>query len=140
MVEHRAASGWWRPFPMAIGRQPPSSPPCVTTGSPRAVVFNYPPEVLEADPGMVGWNTVNLANGITPQAPDEQFASIDRPFGLWIGKSDELFVPEKVVAFGALAERARAESVSAVVPGETHLGILVDAADFMGPWLVERSR
>ena len=26
----RAANGWWRPFPMATGRQPRSLPPCVT--------------------------------------------------------------------------------------------------------------
>ena len=35
MAGHRAANGWWRPFPMATGRQPRSLPPCVTTGSPR---------------------------------------------------------------------------------------------------------
>ena len=109
-------------------------------GHARAVVFHYPAEVLEADPGMVGWNTVNLANGITPQAPGDQFAALERPFGLWVGERDELFVPDKVVAFGSLAEGVREASVSAVVLGETHLGILVHAADFVGPWLVERSR
>ncbi len=40
MVEHRAASGWWRPFPMATGRQPRSLPPCVTTGLTRPRVFD----------------------------------------------------------------------------------------------------
>ena len=32
MVEHRAASGGWRPLPMAGGRQPRSSPPRVFDG------------------------------------------------------------------------------------------------------------
>jgi acylglycerol lipase len=105
-------------------------------GHNRAVVFNYPPQVLEADPGMVGWNTVNLANGITPQAPGEQFAALDRPFGLWIGGEDEIFVPRKVVAFGARAEGVRESSASEVVPDQTHLGILVHAAEFVGPWIV----
>jgi acylglycerol lipase len=104
-------------------------------GHSRAVVFHYPAAALESDPGLVGWNTVNVANGITPQAPAEQFAALDRPFGLWIGADDELFVPERVIAFGELATTVGDRSSAAVVPDQKHLGILVRADEQIGPWL-----
>ncbi len=109
-------------------------------GHTKAVLFNYPPETLASDPRMVAAYTVNLANGITPRAPRDQFAQLDRPFGLWIGAEDELFEPEKVIAFGRLAERVRDDSVAAVVPDRNHLGILVSAHEFIGPWLERRVR
>jgi pimeloyl-ACP methyl ester carboxylesterase len=104
-------------------------------GHSRAVVFHYPPAALESDPGLVTWNTVNLANGITPQAPGDQFAALDRPFGLWIGANDEIFLPERVVAFGELANGVSDASTAAIVPDQNHLGILVRAAEQIGPWL-----
>ncbi len=107
-------------------------------GHTKAVLFNYPPETLASDPRMVAAYTVNLANGITPQAPRDQFAELDQPFGLWIGAEDELFEPEKVAAFGRLAVGVLHHSVAAVVPDRTHLGILVSAHEFIGPWLERR--
>lgn len=107
-------------------------------GHNRAVQFNYPPEALAGDPRIVVSNTVNLANGITPSAPRDQFASLDQPFGLWIGAQDELFEPGKVIEFGRLAARVLDESVSIVVPECNHLGILVSAHEFIGPWLEQR--
>lgn len=104
-------------------------------GHTQAVFFNYPPETLAADPSIISAYTVNLANGITPKAPHDQFAGLDRPFGLWIGSEDELFEPHKVMMFGALAERARGSSNGAVIQGQNHLGILVSAHEFIGPWL-----
>lgn len=107
-------------------------------GHSEAVRFNYPAEVLEADPGMVRAYTVNLANGVTPQAPADQFGALDRPFGLWIGERDELFVPEAVIGFGDLAQAVREESTSAVLADETHLSVLVDAHLVIAPWLQSR--
>ncbi len=107
-------------------------------GHNRAVQFNYPPEATAGDPRIVVSNTVNLAKGITPSAPRDQFASLDQPFGLWIGAQDELFEPGKVIEFGRLAARVLDESVSIVVPECNHLGILVSAREFIGPWLEQR--
>jgi len=105
----------------------------------EAVRFDYPESLLAADPGMVRAYTVALANGVTPQAPAEQFAGLDRPFGLWIGERDELFDPQAVLAFAERAQAVRAESRAALVPEQTHLGILVDADAVLGPWLRERA-
>ena len=103
-----------------------------------AVRFNYPPDVLAADPGIVVANTVNLANGITPSAPERQFVGLEQPFGLWIGAEDELFEPDKVIEFGRLAARVGDSSVSVVVPDCNHLGILVSAHELIGPWIEQR--
>jgi alpha-beta hydrolase superfamily lysophospholipase len=103
----------------------------------QAVRFNYPEEVLAADPGMVRGYTVNFANAVTPSAPHDQFAALDRPFGLWIGADDELFVPEAVVAFADLSDQPN--RTAAIIPGATHLGILVDAHETIGPWLSARA-
>jgi len=104
-------------------------------GHSRAVIFNYPPELLASDPGMVGFNTVHFANGLTPSAPRDQFAALDRPFGLWIGEHDEIFDPTRVLAYGPLAEQVAADSSSALVPDRNHLGILVDAHEPLGRFL-----
>ncbi len=100
-----------------------------------AVRFRYPPEVLENDPSMVASNTVHFANGLTPRAPRDQFASLDRPFGLWIGDGDELFAPDRVVAYGPLAAGVQTSSTWEIVPGRNHLGILVDAHERIGRFL-----
>ena len=81
-----------------------------THGHDYAVKFNYPAEALAADPGLVAAITVNMSNALMPAAPDRQFAALDRPFGLWIGAEDELFLPDKVLAFADLAAAVRAES------------------------------
>lgn len=104
-------------------------------GHTEAVFFNYPPETLANNPSIVSAYTVNLANGITPKAPHDQFADLDRPFGLWIGSEDELFEPRKVMIFAALAAGARNGSSGSVIQGRNHLGILVSAHEFIGPWL-----
>ena len=107
-------------------------------GHSKAVKFNYPPEVLEADPGMVGYVTVNMGNAVTPSAPSKQFAELDRPFGLWVGSEDELMVPEKVLAFGQLATKVRTDSHMAIVKGAKHISILLTAHEVIGPWIVEQ--
>ena len=109
-------------------------------GHTKAVLFNYPPEVFAADPSIVRSYTVNFANGVTPQAPQDQFAGLDHPFGLWIGSEDELFEPRKVTSFGLLAEGVRKGSTGEVIPGRNHLDILVSAHEFIGPWLAQRVR
>lgn len=117
-------------------------------GHAKAVRFRYPPSVLEGDPGMVGFNTVNMANAISPEKPREQMAAMTKPttttandesekkkppppVGLWIGSDDELFVADAVAGFVV----ADGENTAAVLPGKTHLGILVDVHEPIGRWI-----
>lgn len=103
-------------------------------GHSRAVKFAYPERILEQDPRMVAFNTVNMANAITPSGPSDQFQTINNstlPVGLWIGANDEIFVPDKVTEFVP----ATPPNVSAVVPEATHLGILFAVHDAIGDWL-----
>lgn len=104
-----------------------------THGHDYAVRFNYPVEALVADPSLVTAITVNMSNALMPAVPDRQFAALDRPFGLWIGAEDELFLPDKVLAFADLAVHTRSEAN--LIPGAKHLSILVGAHDTIGPWL-----
>jgi acylglycerol lipase len=106
-----------------------------THGHDYAVKFNYPPELLEADPGMVKAITVHMSLAITPSAPREQFESLDRPFGIWIGSNDELFVPEKVLAFADLARLVRDHSHSGIIEGGSHLSVLLKAHETIGPFI-----
>jgi alpha-beta hydrolase superfamily lysophospholipase len=102
-----------------------------------AVRFNYPEELLAADPGLVGAITVNMSRSLIPAMPEDQFKSIDRPFGLWIGSDDELFLPEKVIAFGNSAKLKRNGSVADIIPGAKHLSVLLNAHKIIGPWITQ---
>jgi acylglycerol lipase len=104
-------------------------------GHDYAVKFNYPAELLKADPGMVPAITVNMSIALTPFSPHEQFAALNCPFGLWIGSEDELFVPEKVLAFADLAVSVRADSQVSTIPGAKHLSVLLRAHETIGPWI-----
>jgi acylglycerol lipase len=108
-------------------------------GHDYAVKFNYPIEVLDADPGLVASITVNMSVALIPSAPHQQFASIDRPFGLWIGDEDELFLPNKVLGFADLTpEFVHTESEARSIPGGKHLSVLVNAHKTIGLWIIQR--
>jgi len=108
-----------------------------TCGHSKAVQFNYPPSIIEAH-GVVAYNTVNMANAITPEMPREQMGNIDLPVGMWIGSEDELFVPEKVVEYLDLLPTASAkQNHGEIIEGATHLGVLVNGhlLSSIGRWL-----
>lgn len=107
-------------------------------GHDYAVQFNYPADILADDPGLVAAITVNMAVALTPSAPRDQFATLDRPFGLWIGSEDELFLPDKVLSFADLAVSVRADSEVSRIPGGKHLSVLVRAHETIGPWIAQR--
>ncbi|HTP00795.1 MAG TPA: alpha/beta fold hydrolase, partial [Anaerolineales bacterium] len=106
-------------------------------GHDYAVQFNYPAELLARDPGLVPAITVNMSVALIPAAPESAFAGLDRPFGLWIGSEDELFIPEKVLAFGELATSVRPASEIGTIRGANHLGVLLKAHEAAGPWMVK---
>lgn len=105
-------------------------------GHNKAVRFNYPVELLQQDKGLVGFNTVNMANAITPETPKEQMASMctsddSKPVGLWVGSDDELFDANKVADFVPDTDH----NTGTVLPEKNHLGILVDIHEKIGPWI-----
>jgi alpha-beta hydrolase superfamily lysophospholipase len=104
-------------------------------GHDYAVKFNYPVELLKADPGMVPAITVNMSLALTPFSPQNQFGALDRSFGLWIGSEDELFLPEKVLAFADLATSVRSRSKAGTIAGAKHLSVLLRAHERIGPWV-----
>jgi alpha-beta hydrolase superfamily lysophospholipase len=104
-------------------------------GHDYAVRFNYSDQMLAGDPGLVGSITVGMSVALMPSSPAEQFRGLKHPFGLWVGAEDELFLPDKVLAFADLATSVRAKSEAAVVPSARHLSILVDAHRLIGPWI-----
>jgi acylglycerol lipase len=106
-------------------------------GHNKAVRFRYGPEVLK-DEGMVSFNTVNMANAITPTAPKDHFRAMNLPLGLWVGADDELFIADKVVAFVETIDKPGDGTCGVVIPSEKHLGILVSAHRFLGPWIIDR--
>lgn len=104
-------------------------------GNHYAVKIKYPRELLNELPDLVDAITVNMAVAITPVALKDQFKTLDRPFGMWIGSDDELFVPEKVLSFAKLAKSAGAGSQAGVIQGEKHASILINAHKTIGPWI-----
>lgn len=104
-------------------------------GNSKAVKFQYPAELLEADDGLVAFNTVNMANAITPETPKEQMQALGsnekKPLGLWVGSDDELFVAEKVADFVPNS----GSNTKVILPGKNHLGILVGIHEQIGAWM-----
>lgn len=107
-------------------------------GHSKAVKFNYPTSTIETY-GVIGYNTVNMANAITPEDPKEQMGRMDLPVGLWIGSEDELFLPAKVVDYLELLPREGEgdKSCGKIIEGATHLGILVhdQFLSSIGDWM-----
>jgi len=57
--------------------------------------------------------------------------------GLWIGAQDELFDPQKVIAFAMLIAQKKKESLLNIIPQEEHLSILITAHYFKGKWILD---
>lgn len=109
-------------------------------GHNKAVQFNYPKELLEADEGLVSFNTVNMANAITPENPKEQLPSMTtadgaKPVALWVGADDELFDAQKVADYVPETEI----NTGTVLKGKNHLGILVEIHQQIGPWITKQN-
>jgi len=102
-------------------------------GHDKAVTFHFPAQVLKNNPEIVTFNTVNMANALTPSSPDSQLAAIAQ-FGLWIGEQDEAFDADKVTKF-ALEHAGKSRNEIKKLHGENHFSIILSAAKYIGPWL-----
>jgi alpha-beta hydrolase superfamily lysophospholipase len=102
-----------------------------TEGHSQAVFFNYSQEILQTTKNIAAI-TVNMANAITPHSPVNQIKKLDLPTAVWIGEKDEIFDSKKVIA---LFKKHNPESYTNIIEGEKHLSILINASDYMGPWI-----
>lgn len=101
-------------------------------GNTKAVFFNYPEEILKSQPKMINFITCNMSIALTPDVPFEQFKKINKPFGLFVGSNDELFIPEKIISFSDLASKEIKErSLVRIIEGKKHLSILIDAGELI---------
>lgn len=108
-------------------------------GHAKAVTFNFPEHILKQNPKIVPFNTVNMANAVTPSSPDTQFAELMQ-FGLWIGSEDEAFDPLKVTRFAKDNSAEKASKEIMIVKGSDHFSVIVTAADFIGKWISMATR
>ncbi len=102
-----------------------------THGNSKAVFFNYSDECLQRTKNIAAI-TVNMANAITPTSPMKQIQELDLPSAVWIGEKDELFDATKVES---LFKENNPETYTNIIEGEKHLSILINASDYMGPWI-----
>jgi len=105
-----------------------------TDGNSKAVFFNYSEEILQTTKNIAAI-TVNMANAITPSAPSKQIKKLDIPAAVWIGEKDELFDVKKVVS---LFTKYNPGSYVKIIEDEKHISILVNAADYIGPWILKQ--
>jgi len=97
-------------------------------GNDVAVILNYPEDILISFPLLVNKLTVNMANAQTPKNPQKQFSKINKPFGIFVGNNDELFIPENIIRYAEYSsEEIRSRSISRIIESENHLSILIDA-------------
>ena len=106
-----------------------------TKGNDYAVHFHLPPNRTGDDLKMVDALTVNMSKARTPTAPATQLRRLSEPLVMWIGEFDEAIDAKKAMDY--ISENNPGAETH-IVSGENHLGILVSAADFIGPWLQQR--
>ncbi|MCL1049670.1 alpha/beta fold hydrolase [Shewanella abyssi] len=106
-------------------------------GHSKAVQYHFPQQVLDDNPKIVSFNTVNMSNALTPAAPDEQLTQLQR-YDLWIGDKDEAFDANKVIAFAEANPPKNAVHTLQKVAGENHFSILLTAHQYIGNSISEQ--
>ena len=105
-------------------------------GHSKAVQFHFPQSVLERNPEIVPFNTVNMSKAVTPYSPDSQLSQLQQ-FGLWIGDKDEAFDPAKVIKFAKENSDTDANKEIRTIEGANHFSIILEAPKFIGSWIIE---
>lgn len=108
-------------------------------GHSKAVKFNYPVSILEKNPEIVPFNTVNMSKSATPSSPDTQLSKLQQ-FGLWIGDKDEAFDPIKVTRFAKENSNIKANKEIITIEGANHFSIILEASKFIGSWITRTIR
>lgn len=103
-----------------------------------AVYFNYPQEWLKNDPHIVSSYTATMMAATSPENPQELFAKIDKPLGLFAAEDDEQFIAKKIIDYKKFAPIEVAKnSVAQIVPDTQHLDILLTGADNCAQFIEE---
>jgi acylglycerol lipase len=98
----------------------------------KAVFFNYPDAILQADPLIVPFYTFIMSMATTPYEVNTLMQKIDKPVGIFIGNNDEQFLPEKVIAYKDLIH---ASVHAEIVENAGHLSILLEAPRLIAAYL-----
>jgi acylglycerol lipase len=103
-------------------------------GHAKAIQYHYPEEILKRNPEIVTFNTVNMSLATTPNSPNSQFSGLKR-FGVWIGRHDESFDPDKVVQFAEQNKAGGALAEIRIIEDRNHFSILLMADELIGAWI-----
>ncbi|MGG4220681.1 alpha/beta fold hydrolase [Paenibacillus jamilae] len=102
-------------------------------GNSPAVFFNYPQAALKEDPLIITSISVQMSLSMTPYAPQKQFQSIRKKYGLFVGEQDELYNVEQVAGYHNLSQTGiRLQSVCKVIEDKNHLSILLTVGTDIG--------
>ena len=105
-------------------------------GNRKSVYYNYSKEHLQKEPLLINSITCNISSAETLWNPKKQFQKIEKPFGLYIGKEDELFDPRKVIRyFDYVRPEIKNKSEALIVERQRHLSILLSADNFIGEFI-----
>jgi len=104
-------------------------------GHKKGVIYNYPKSVLEKNPKIVAFNTVNMSTALTPSSPQYQFSKL-KEYGLWIGENDEAFDSSKVKKFADSNSDDKASKVVDIIKDENHFSIILRASQLIGLWVM----
>ncbi len=106
-------------------------------GHSKAVQYHFPQQVLDNNPKIVSFNTVNMSNALTPEAPDEQLQQLQN-YDLWIGDKDEAFDANKVIAFAEANRPKLAGNTLKKLANENHFSILLNTHQYIGNAIQQR--
>jgi pimeloyl-ACP methyl ester carboxylesterase len=103
-----------------------------------AVEMNYSQEAQHEQPLLVDKYTCTVVNAITPNDPQKQFSTIDKPFCIFIGDQDELMIPNNTIKYLTFSnKKIQSKSKAEIVQNQKHLGILRVAGNLIGEYLTQ---
>ena len=105
-------------------------------GHKKGVIYNYPKSILEKNPKIVAFNTVNMSTALTPSSPQYQFSKL-KEYGLWIGENDEAFDSSKVKRFADSNSEDTTDNVAEIIKDENHFSIILKGSQLIGPWVMD---
>ncbi len=97
----------------------------------RAFAFNYPAWIYEKDPLVLSQYTCAMAHAVSPNAPNEIFAKLCKPCVVFVGRDDEQFIPEKVIASARSMTQCREKLIAEIIPDTKHLSILCEGHELL---------
>ena len=100
-----------------------------------AIFFNYSDKAKERDGHILDYYTTAMSLACCPYEIKPIFKKLDRPFLLMIGRNDEQFIPEQVVAFKELASQVYQNSSAQIIPNATHLSIVLDSVNLISEFI-----